>query len=126
MSKNPATMAQRIWRTERVLGKFIPTGRGPKPKSVAEAFKKQRYSRLVQETAHAYEDPSVKILLHQGGSRTTKTHSICQFLAWLLHHEAITIQAVRRTHADLKKTGERTFWRVRRAHWVYTTPAAIA
>lgn len=75
-------------------------------------------SRLLGETQAALD--TCRILVHQGGSRTTKTYSIAQACAiWLHSLPNITIDVVRKRYTDLQSTAEVAFWNVLKEHDLY-------
>ncbi len=71
-----------------------------------------RHSSVFTRNLEAYCNPDVKIIVDQGGARSTKTYSILQIIIYLclneLHNEVIDI--VRKTLAALRGTAMRDFF----------------
>lgn len=82
----------------------------------------QPASRLLPLTLAALDDPACRVLVHQGGSRTSKTWSICQAVVrWLhdLERPSLEIDIVRKRSTDLKASAEADFFKVLNAAGLY-------
>jgi len=73
-----------------------------------------RHSSVFTRNLEAYYNPDVKIIVNQGGARSTKTYSVLQIIIYLcqteLQNEVIDI--VRKTLAALRGTAMRDFFEI--------------
>lgn len=62
-----------------------------------------RHSKVFTKNASAFDDDKVRFIINQGGSRSSKTFSICQLLIiYALTHEKKTISIVRKSFPSLR------------------------
>lgn len=62
-----------------------------------------KHTKVFTKNYEALIDPDIRFIINQGGSRSSKTYSICQLLIWYaLTHNKKTISVIRKTLPALK------------------------
>lgn len=68
---------------------------------------------VYQKNLDAFNDPNIKIIVNQGGTRSSKTYSLCQFL--IVHSMGVQNQVItiaRKTSPSLKSSVMRDFFEI--------------
>lgn len=72
-----------------------------------------RATKVFEKNYKALEDNSIRFLINQGGSRSSKTYSLCQLLiVWCLANPNKVVSIVRKTFPALRATVMRDFFEV--------------
>lgn len=84
-------------------------------------LKELKATRVFQETYQALKDPKIRIIVNQGGSRSSKTYSIAQVFMILMYEERNEIMTVvRKTLPALKASAMRDFLSIVKEQEVYS------
>ena len=68
---------------------------------------------IFEQNFDALQDPSIRFIINQGGSRSSKTYSLCQLLTvWCLQNPNKVVSIVRKTFPALRATVMRDFFEV--------------
>ncbi len=71
-----------------------------------------KHTIVFAKTFRAFNDPSIKFIVNQGGSRTSKTYSIIQLLIYLSVNKRLEIAVFRKQLTSLKRTAMKDFMNV--------------
>ena len=70
-------------------------------------------TKIFEENFDALQDPSIRFIINQGGSRSSKTYSLCQVLiVYCLQNSNKVVSIVRKTFPALRATVMRDFFEV--------------
>ena len=70
-------------------------------------------TKIFEENFDALQDPSIRFIINQGGSRSSKTYSLCQVLiVYCLQNPNKVVSIVRKTFPALRATVMRDFFEV--------------
>lgn len=68
----------------------------------------------------ALDDPSIRFIINEGGSRSSKTYSLCQMIiVYCIQHPNKVVSVVRKTFPALRATVMRDFFEIMKAMEIY-------
>ncbi len=81
-------------------------------------------TKIFEENFDALQDPSIRFIINQGGSRSSKTYSLCQVLiVYCLQNPNKVVSIVRKTFPALRATVMRDFFQVLKDLEIYEKSA---
>jgi len=70
-------------------------------------------TKVFEKNWEAMQNPNIRFCINQGGSRSSKTYSLCQLLiVWCLANPNKVVSIVRKTFPALRATVMRDFFEV--------------
>ena len=71
---------------------------------------------IFEKNYTALADPSIRFIINEGGSRSSKTYSLCQMvIVYCLQHPGKVVSIVRKTFPALRATVMRDFFEIMKA-----------
>lgn len=75
---------------------------------------------IFEKNYTALADPSIRFIINEGGSRSSKTYSLCQMvIVYCLQHSGKVVSIVRKTFPALRATVMRDFFEIMKAMEIY-------
>ncbi len=75
---------------------------------------------IFEKNYTALEDKSIRFIINEGGSRSSKTYSLCQMIVvYCLQHPGKVVSIVRKTFPALRATVMRDFFEIMKAMEIY-------
>ena len=75
---------------------------------------------IFEKNYTALDDPSIRFIINEGGSRSSKTYSLCQMIiVYCIQHPNKVVSVVRKTFPALRATVMRDFFEIMKSMEIY-------